>query len=185
MPLRSKSLAFLIENSWNQNSFQLADNKRKRPVLIENFEPNRARVFASRRAPQSDPAVESVPPIIAFLTETGAQAEIDVTRSKQTAPSFLTETRIACLISPSAFLPGSASQVECDVTHSKQTAGEFLAGARTASWRTPNRLREAPRNYHSSPAQDRSHHRHLTRREFPESSLRPRNRCGLWGSQCI
>jgi hypothetical protein len=43
---RSKSLAFLIENPSNQNSSQLADNKQKRPVLIENFEPNRARVFA-------------------------------------------------------------------------------------------------------------------------------------------
>src|ERR1700684_1957121 len=46
---RSKPLAFLIENPSNQNSSQLADNKQKRPVLIENFEPNRARVFACRR----------------------------------------------------------------------------------------------------------------------------------------
>jgi hypothetical protein len=92
--LRLKSLAFLIENSPNKNSFQLADNKQKRPVLIEDFGPTRFRVFSSRPAHQIAPAVVLQPPIVAFLTETGAQTEIDVTRSKQRVRSFLTETRI-------------------------------------------------------------------------------------------
>jgi hypothetical protein len=67
VPLRSKFLAFLIENSSNKNSSQLADNKQKRPVLIENFEPNCVRVFAPRHAPQIAPAAAVQPQFAAFL----------------------------------------------------------------------------------------------------------------------
>ena len=84
----------------------------------------------------------------AFLTGSGSQTEIAVTRSKQTAEEFLTGARtrvwrpftlsisegrcfsgIAHLISRGALLPGSAEYVECDVTHSKQSTDEFLPGA--------------------------------------------------------
>lgn len=95
MPLRSKSLAFLIENSSNQNSSQLADNKQKRAVLIENFKPNRARVFVPGHAYEIALTVESEPLIIAFLTGSGSQTEINVTHSKQRAGEFLTGSRIA------------------------------------------------------------------------------------------
>jgi hypothetical protein len=130
VPLRSNSLPFLIENSRNQNSSQLADNKQKPPVLIENFEPNRARVFVPSHAQQIAPADAAQLQFTAFLTETAPQTEIDVTRSKQTVGSFLTETRIASLISRSPFLTGSVPQTEFTVTHSKQTLEKILTGAR-------------------------------------------------------
>jgi hypothetical protein len=95
--LQSNPLAFLIENSSNKNSSQLADKKQKRPVLIENFEPTRARVFAPRHAPQIAPTSDAGLPSVAFLTETGSHSEIDVTDSKQKADEFLTGARIAHL----------------------------------------------------------------------------------------
>jgi hypothetical protein len=96
VPLRSKSLAFLIENSSNQNSSQLADNKQKRPVLIENFEPNRARVFAPSHAPQIAPMSDGRRSFAAFLSGTAQHIEIDVTHSKQSSDEFLPGARIAC-----------------------------------------------------------------------------------------
>jgi hypothetical protein len=130
--LQSKPLAFLIENSSNKNSFQLADNKQKRSVLIENFEPNRARVFVPRRVPQIAPAAVAQPQFAAFLTGSCSQTEFAVTLSKQTAEGFLTGSRIACLTARSAFLSGTAQHIEIVVTHSKQRTGEILSGARTA-----------------------------------------------------
>jgi hypothetical protein len=97
VPLRSKPFAFLIENSSNKNSFQLADNKQKRPVLIENFEPNRARVFAPRHAPQIAPTSDTVQWSVAFLPGSGSQVEIAVTHSKQSTDQFLPGSRIAHL----------------------------------------------------------------------------------------
>jgi hypothetical protein len=97
VPLQSKPLAFLIENSSNKNSSQLADNKRKRPVLIENFEPTRARVFAPRHAPQIAPTSDAGQSSIAFLPGSGSQVEIAVTHSKQSTDQFLPGSRIAQL----------------------------------------------------------------------------------------
>jgi hypothetical protein len=130
--LQSKPLAFLIENSSNKNSFQLADNKQKRSVLIENFEPNRARVFVPRRVPQIAPAAVAQPQFAAFLTGSCSQTEFAVTLSKQTAEGFLTGSRIACLTARSAFLSGTAQHIEIVVTHSKQRTEEILSGARIA-----------------------------------------------------
>jgi hypothetical protein len=95
VPIRSKSLAFVIENPSNQNSSQLADNKQNWPALIENFEPNHPRVFVPRHAQEIDPSVVLRPPIVAFLTGSGSQTEIDVTHSNQTPGAFLTGSRIA------------------------------------------------------------------------------------------
>jgi hypothetical protein len=94
---RSKTLAFLIENSSNKNSSQLADNKQKRPVLIENFEPTRARVFAPRHAPQIAPTSDAGHSSVAFLPGSGSQVEIAVTHSKQSTDQFLPGSRIAHL----------------------------------------------------------------------------------------
>ena len=77
-------------------------------------------------------AAVAIQPCAPFLTETDAHSEIEVILTKQTVRSFLTETRIACLISRSPFLTGSASQTEFDVTPSEQTTEKFLTGARTA-----------------------------------------------------
>ena len=114
MPLRSKPLAFLIENPSNQNSSQLADNKQKRPVLIENFEPNRARLFAPSRAEQIAPTAVAQPQFAAFQTG---------------LPRAFFAKGSVC---PNTFLPGSAQHVEIDVTYSKQSTGEFLPGSRIA-----------------------------------------------------
>lgn len=130
MPLRSKSLAFLIENPSNQNSSQLADSKQKRPVLIENLEPNRARLFAPLHAPQIAFMGDRRRSFAAFLTGTAHQTEIAVTHSKQNAGEFLTGARIECLTSQIPFLPGTAQHVEIGVTHSKQSAEGILPGAR-------------------------------------------------------
>ena len=119
MPLGSKSLAFLIENSSNQNSSQLADNKQKRPVLIENFEPNRARVFTPRHAPQIALAAAAQPQFAAFL------------------PGFPRAFFAKGSVFSNTFLPGFALRVEIDVTYSKQSTGEFLPGSRIA--RCPSR----------------------------------------------
>jgi hypothetical protein len=100
VPLQSKPLAFLIENSSNKNSSQLADNKQKRPVLIvliENFEPTRARVFAPRHAPQIAPTSDAGQSSIAFLPGSGSQVESAVTHSKQSTDQFLPGSRIAQL----------------------------------------------------------------------------------------
>ena len=99
MPLGSKSLAFLIENSSNQNSSQLADNKQKRPVLIENFEPNRARLFAPRHAPQIALTGDTRCSFAAFLPGFALRVEIDVTYSKQSTAELLPGSRIARLCS--------------------------------------------------------------------------------------
>jgi hypothetical protein len=112
--LRSKSLAFPIENTSIQNSSQLADNKQKRPVLIENFEPNRARVFAPRHAPQIAPASDARRSFAAFLH--------GLPRAFFAKGSVCSNT----------FLPGSALRVEIDVTYSKQSTDEFLPGSRIA-----------------------------------------------------
>ena len=114
MPLRSKSLSFLIENPSNQNSSQLADNKQKRPVLIENFEPNRARLFAPSRAEQIAPTAVAQPQFAVFQTG---------------LPRALFAKGSACA---NTFLPGSALRVEIDVTYSKQSTGELLPGSRIA-----------------------------------------------------
>ena len=98
MPLSSKPLAFLIENPWDQNPFQLADNKENRPVLIENFEPNGARVFAPPHAQQIAPADTAQPQFAPFLTGSAPQTEFDVTYSKQTLGKFLTGARTAIKI---------------------------------------------------------------------------------------
>jgi hypothetical protein len=119
VPLGSKSLAFLIENSSNQNSSQLADNKQKRPVLIENFEPNRARLFAPSRAEQIAPTAVAQPQFAVFQTG---------------LPRALFAKGSVCA---NTFLPGSALRVEIDVTYSKQSTGEFLPGSRIA--RCPSR----------------------------------------------
>jgi hypothetical protein len=97
VPLRSKPLAFLIENSSNKNSSQLADNKQKRPVLIENFEPNRARVFAPRHAPQIALMSDDRRSFTAFLPGSGSQVKSSVTHSKQSTDQFLPGSRIAQL----------------------------------------------------------------------------------------
>jgi hypothetical protein len=114
VPLGSKSLAFLIENSSNQNSSQLADNKQKRPVLIENFEPNRARLFAPSRAEQIAPTAVAQPQFAVFQTG---------------LPRALFAKGSACA---NTFLPGSAQHVESVVTYSKQSTGELLPGSRIA-----------------------------------------------------
>jgi hypothetical protein len=119
VPLRSKSLAFLIENPSNQNSSQLADNKQKRPVLIENFEPNRARLFAPSRAEQIAPTAVAQPQFAAFQTG---------------LPRAFFAKGSAC---SNTFLTGSGSPTEIDVTYSKQSTGEFLPGSRIA--RCPSR----------------------------------------------
>jgi len=95
VPLRSKSLAFLIENSSDQNSSQLADNKQKRPVLIENVEPNRARLFALRHAPQIAVTSDCRRSFAAFLPGSALRVEIAVTYSKQSTGEFLPGSRIA------------------------------------------------------------------------------------------
>ena len=77
-------------------------------------------------------AAVAIQPCAPFLTETDAHSEIEVILTKQTVRSFLTETRIDCLISRSPFLTGSDPQTEFDVTPSKQTTERFLTGARTA-----------------------------------------------------
>jgi hypothetical protein len=114
VPLQSKSLAFLIENSSNKNSTQLADNKQERPVLIENFEPNRARVFAPSHAPQIAPASDARRSFAAFL---------------HGLPRAFFAKGLVCA---NTFLPGFAQHVEIDVTYSKQSTGEFLPGSRIA-----------------------------------------------------
>jgi hypothetical protein len=96
---QSKPLAFLIENSSNQNSSQLADNKQKRPVLIENFEPNRARLFAPRHAPQIALTGDTRCSFAAFLPGFALRVEIDVTYSKQSTAELLPGSRIARLCS--------------------------------------------------------------------------------------
>jgi hypothetical protein len=95
--LQSNPLAFLIENSSNKNSSQLADNKQKRPVLIENFEPNRIGVFVPRHAPQIAPTSDAGHSSVAFLPGSGSQVEIAVTHSKQSTDRFLPGSRIAQL----------------------------------------------------------------------------------------
>ena len=122
MSLQSKSLAFLIENPSNQNSSQLADNKQKRPVLIENFEPNRARVFAPCRAQQIAPTAVAQPRFAAFLSGLPAVFSEGLPRAFFAKGSVCSNT----------FLPGSAQYVEIDVTYSKQSTGELLPGSRIA-----------------------------------------------------
>jgi hypothetical protein len=114
VPLQSKHLAFLIENSSNKNSSQLADNKQKRPVLIENFEPNRARVFARNHGQQIAPTAVAQPQFAVFQTG---------------LPRALFAKGSVCA---NTFLPGSAQYVEIDVTYSKQSTDEFLPGSRIA-----------------------------------------------------
>jgi hypothetical protein len=114
VPLQSKPLAFLIENSSNKNSSQLADNKQKRPVLIENFEPTRARVFAPRHAPQIAPTSDAGHSSVAFL------------------PGLPRAFFVKGSVRPRRFLPGSAQHVEIAVTHSKQSTDQFLPGSRIA-----------------------------------------------------
>jgi hypothetical protein len=99
VPLRSKSLAFLIENSSNKNGSQLADNKQKRPVLIENFEPNRARVFAPRHPPQIALTTDARRSFAAFLLGSAQHVESVVTYSKQSTGELLPGSRIARLCS--------------------------------------------------------------------------------------
>ena len=122
MPLRSKSLAFLIENSSNQNSSQLADNKQKRPVLIENFEPNCARVFAPSHAQKIVPTAVAQPQFAALLPGLPAVFSESLPRAFFAKGSVCSNT----------FLPGSAQYVEIDVTYSKQSTGELLPGSRIA-----------------------------------------------------
>jgi hypothetical protein len=97
VPLQSKPLAFLIENSSNKNSSQLVDNKQRRPLLIESFEPNRARVFAPRRVPQIALMSDGRRSFAAFLPGSVQQVEIAVTYSKQSTDQFLPGSRIAQL----------------------------------------------------------------------------------------
>jgi hypothetical protein len=132
VPLRSKSPAFLIENSSDQNSSQLADNKQKRPVLIENFEPNRVRVFAPRHAPQIAPTAVAQPQLAAFLPGLPTVFSEGLPRAFFAKGSACSNT----------FLTGSGSKTEIDVTHSKQTADEFLTGSRIArcAFRTVQRV---------------------------------------------
>ena len=122
MPLRSKSLAFLIENSSNQNSSQLADNKKKRPVLIENFEPNRARLFAPRHAPQTAFMSAGRRSFAAFLPGLPTVFSEGLPRAFFAKGSACSNT----------FLTGSGSQTEIAVTRSKQSTDEFLTGSRIA-----------------------------------------------------
>jgi hypothetical protein len=132
VPLRSKPLAFLIENSSNKNSSQLADNKQKRPVLIENFEPNRARVFARNHGQQIAPTAVAQPRFAAFLSGLPAVFSEGLPRA------FFAKGSV-CL---NTFLPGSAQYVEIDVTYSKQSTDEFLPGSRIArcAFRTLQRV---------------------------------------------
>jgi hypothetical protein len=122
VPLQSKLLAFLIENSSNKNSSQLADNKQKRPVLIENIEPNRARIFAPCRAQQIAPPAVAQPRFAALLPGLPAVFSESLPRA------FFAKGSV-CL---NTFLPGSARYVEIDVTYSKQSTDEFLPGSRIA-----------------------------------------------------
>ena len=138
MPLRSKTLAFLIENSSNQDSSQLADNKQKRPVLIENFEPNRARVFARRHAQQIASMTDARRPFAPFLSGLPAVFSQGLPRAFFAKGSVWANT----------FLPGSALRVEIDVTYSKQRAGEFLPGSRIA--RCPSRTLQRVAHLHPS-----------------------------------
>ena len=138
MPLRSKTLAFLIENSSNQNSSQLADNKQKRPVLIENFEPNRARLFAPRHAPQTAFMSAGRRSFAAFLPGLPTVFSEGLPRAFFAKGSVWANT----------FLPGSALRVEIDVTYSKQRAGEFLPGSRIA--RCPSRTLQRVAHLHPS-----------------------------------
>jgi hypothetical protein len=123
--LQSKPLAFLIENSSNKNSSQLADNKQKRPVLIENFEPNRARVFAPRHAPHIAPTSDAGHSSVAFL------------------PGLPRAFFAKGSVCANTFLPGFAQHVEIDVTYSKQSTGEFLPGSRIARCVSRTRSRNA------------------------------------------
>jgi hypothetical protein len=156
VPLGSKSLAFLIENSSNQNSSQLADNKQKRPVLIENFEPNRARVFAPlypealRRGMLSRDACQRV---VSRLNKASSarvlQTEKSCANESAHELSRLSAREVAFLpglpraffakgsVCSNTFLPGSAQHVESVVTYSKQSTGELLPGSRIA--RCPSR----------------------------------------------
>ena len=156
MPLRSNPLAFLIENSSNQNISQLADNKQKRPVLIESFEPNRARVFAPlypealRRGMLSRDACQRALSRLDKASSLRAQ-ETEKPRANESAHelSRLSAREEAFLpglpraffakgsVCSNTFLPGSALRVEIDVTYSKQSTGEFLPGSRIA--RCPSR----------------------------------------------
>jgi hypothetical protein len=148
---RSKPLAFLIENSSNKNSSQLADNKQRRPVLIENFEPNRARVFAPlypealRRGMLSRDAfqralsrLDKASSLRALETEKPCANESthELSRLSAREEAFLPGLPRAFFAKGSAcsntFLTGSGSQTEIDVTLSKQRAGEFLTGSRIA-----------------------------------------------------
>jgi hypothetical protein len=145
VPLRSKSLAFLIEKSSNKNSSQLADNKQKRPVLIENFEPNRARVFAPRRVPQilmSDAGQSSV----AFLPGSGSQVEIAVTHSRQSTDQFLPGSRIAQLAArPMWLLVLSLHLTNCRLSRLQlfRRAGVCTKERYSRSLSTPIRYSEA------------------------------------------
>ena len=151
MPLRSNPLAFLIENSSNQNSSQLADNKQKRPVLIENFEPNRARVFAPlypealRRGMLSRDACQRVVSRLnkassarVLQTEKSCANESahELSRLSAREEAFLPGLPRAFFakgsVCPNTFLPGSAQHVESVVTYSKQSTGELLPGSRIA-----------------------------------------------------
>jgi hypothetical protein len=151
VPLRSNPLAFLIENSSNQNISQLADNKQKRPVLIESFEPNRARVFAPlypealRRGMLSRDACQRALSRLDKASSLRAQ-ETEKPRANESAHelSRLSAREEAFLpglpraffakgsVCSNTFLPGSALRVEIDVTYSKQSTGELLPGSRIA-----------------------------------------------------
>ena len=241
MPLRSKPLALLIENSSNKNSSQLADNKQKRPVLIENFEPNRARVFAPlypealRRGMLSRGACPRVLSRLDKASSLRAQ-EIEKPRANESAhelsrsPHFVEafSKKLTCLnhsfraASPArvfvssrplenwmpstytfraaslareaafltglpavfseglaraffakgsacsnTFLTGSGSQTEIDVTRSKQRVGTFLTGARTAHRYTLNRTCGPSQLSRLVSGQEGSQPRPLASCEFP------------------